>query len=100
MAVGVARMLGYTIPFNFNAPYTSKSIIEFWQRWHISLSNFITTYLYTPILRSFKGRATVKKGAAASVLAMAISGLWHGAGWTFVLWGLGHGIALGINQYW
>ena len=100
MAVGVARMFGYTIPFNFNAPYTSKSIIEFWQRWHISLSNFITTYLYTPILRSFKGRATVKKAAVASVMAMAISGLWHGAGWTFVLWGLGHGIALGLNQYW
>jgi alginate O-acetyltransferase complex protein AlgI len=100
MAVGVARMFGYTIPFNFNAPYTSKSIIEFWQRWHISLSSFITTYLYTPILRGFKGRATVKKAAVASVLAMAISGLWHGAGWTFVLWGLGHGIALGLNQYW
>ena len=100
MAVGVARMFGYTIPFNFNMPYASKSITEFWQRWHISLSSFITTYLYTPIIRSFKGRATVGKAAIASVLAMAISGVWHGAGWPFLLWGVGHGIALGINQYW
>lgn len=100
MAIGVARIFGYTIPFNFNVPYASKSITEFWQRWHITLSSFITTYLYTPILRRFKGRATVKKAAVASILAMTISGLWHGAGWTFVLWGLGHGIALATNQYW
>ena len=100
MAIGVARMFGYTIPFNFNAPYISKSISEFWQRWHISLSSFITTYLYTPILRSFKGRATVQRAAIVSVLAMAVSGVWHGAGWTFLLWGVGHGIALGVNQYW
>ena len=100
MAVGVARMFGYTLPFNFNAPYAAKSITEFWQRWHISLSSFITTYLYTPILRRFGRPATVKKAAVASVAAMTISGLWHGAGWTFVLWGLGHGIALALNQYW
>jgi D-alanyl-lipoteichoic acid acyltransferase DltB (MBOAT superfamily) len=100
MALGVARIFGYTIPFNFNMPYASKSITEFWQRWHISLSSFITTYLYTPIIRSFKGRATVGKAAIASVLAMAISGVWHGAGWPFLLWGVGHGVALGINQYW
>jgi alginate O-acetyltransferase complex protein AlgI len=100
MAIGVARMFGYIIPFNFNVPYVSKSITEFWQRWHISLSSFITTYLYTPILRSFKGRATVQKAAIASVMAMTISGVWHGAGWTFLLWGLGHGVALGVNQYW
>jgi alginate O-acetyltransferase complex protein AlgI len=99
MAVGAARMLGYTIPFNFNAPYKSKSIIEFWQRWHISLSNFITTYLYTPILRAFKGRATLAKAAVASILAMSISGLWHGPAWTFVAWGFCHGVALTVNQY-
>lgn len=100
MAVGVARMFGYTIPFNFNVPYASTSITEFWQRWHISLSGFITTYLYTPILRAFKGRATVRKAALASILAMSVSGLWHGAGWNYVLWGLCHGLALALNQYW
>ncbi len=100
MAVGIARIFGYTIPFNFNAPYTATSITEFWQRWHISLSSFITTYLYTPILRRFKGRATVRKAVVASILAMTISGLWHGAGWTFLLWGLGNGIAIALNQYW
>ncbi len=100
MAVGVAKMLGFTIPINFNVPYISKSIIEFWQRWHISLSNFITTYLYTPILRSFGGRATLAKSAVATILAMTISGLWHGPSWTYVVWGLCHGAALAINQYW
>jgi alginate O-acetyltransferase complex protein AlgI len=99
MAVGAARMLGFTTPFNFNAPYKSKSIIEFWQRWHISLSNFITTYLYTPILRSFKGRATLAKAAVASILALTITGFWHGAGWTFGVYGLCHGVALSLNQY-
>jgi alginate O-acetyltransferase complex protein AlgI len=99
MAVGAARMLGYTIPFNFNAPYKSKSIIEFWQRWHITLSGFITTYLYTPILIALKGRATVAKAAVASILAMTISGLWHGPAWTFVAWGFCHGVALTVNQY-
>ena len=99
MAVGAAQMLGYTIPFNFNAPYKSQSVIEFWQRWHISLSQFITTYLYTPILRRFKGKKTVAKASVASILAMAISGLWHGAAWTFVAWGLCHGTALAVNQY-
>jgi alginate O-acetyltransferase complex protein AlgI len=99
MAVGAARMLGYTIPFNFNAPYKSKSIIEFWQRWHMTLSSFITTYLYTPILLALKGRATLAKAAVASILAMTISGLWHGPAWTFVAWGFCHGVALTINQY-
>lgn len=99
MAVGAARMLGFTIPFNFNAPYKSKSIIEFWQRWHISLSNFITSYLYTPILTAFKGRATLAKAAVASILAMTITGFWHGAGWTFGAFGLCHGVALSVNQY-
>ncbi len=100
MALGIARMLGFTIPINFEAPYKSRSIIEFWQRWHISLSRFITHYLYTPILRGFKGRATLAKSAVATILAMTISGLWHGPAWTFVVWGLLHGLALGTNQYW
>jgi alginate O-acetyltransferase complex protein AlgI len=100
MARGIGRMLGFELPLNFNIPYISKSVIEFWQRWHMSLSGFITTYLYTPILRGFKGRATLAKSAVATIIAMSISGLWHGPAWTFVVWGLCHGVALATNQYW
>lgn len=99
MALGSARLLGIEIPQNFNAPYRSKSISEFWQRWHISLSNFITSYLYTPLLRSM-GTATLRTSAVATLLAMGIAGLWHGPAWTFVIFGLLHGVGLAINQTW
>lgn len=99
MAIGSALMLGIEIPRNFDSPYSAKSIIEFWQRWHISLTGFITTYLYTPILRSFKKR-TLFTSAIATFFAMGIAGLWHGAAWTFVIYGFLHGTYLGINQYW
>ncbi len=99
MAVGAALMLGIEIPQNFNAPYRSKSISEFWQRWHISLSNFITSYLYTPLLRSM-GTATVWTSALAILLAMGIAGLWHGPAWTFVVFGFLHGVGLSVNQIW
>jgi D-alanyl-lipoteichoic acid acyltransferase DltB (MBOAT superfamily) len=99
MAVGSAWILGFDIPQNFKAPYIAKSISEFWQRWHISLSNFITNYLYTPILRGM-GKATLRTSAIATLLAMGIAGLWHGPGWTYIVFGLMHGAALAINQYW
>lgn len=99
MAVGSALMLGIEIPRNFDAPLRSKSIIEFWQRWHITLSNFITNYLYTPILRSFP-RATLATASIATLIAMSVAGLWHGPSWTFVVFGTLHGAALVINQYW
>ena len=99
MAVGTAWMLGIDIPNNFNAPYISKSISEFWRRWHISLSNFITNYLFTPILRSM-GKATLTTSVIAVLLAMAIAGLWHGPAWTFILFGVLHGLALAANQVW
>ena len=99
MAVASALLLGVKIPHNFDAPLRSLSIIEFWQRWHISLSSFITTYLYTPILRSFK-RATLSTAAISTLLAMTIAGLWHGPAWTFVIFGAIHGTGLVINQYW
>jgi D-alanyl-lipoteichoic acid acyltransferase DltB (MBOAT superfamily) len=99
MAVACAWMLGIDIPQNFNAPYISKSISEFWKRWHISLSNFITDYLYTPILRSL-GKATITTSVIAVLIAMAIAGLWHGPAWTFVIFGTLHGCALAINQVW
>ena len=86
MAIGSAKMLGVDLPRNFDAPLRSKSIIEFWQRWHITLSQFITTYLYTPILKSFR-RATLATASIATLLAMALAGLWHGPSWTFVIFG-------------
>ncbi len=99
MAVGSAWMLGVDIPQNFNAPLRARSISEFWQRWHISLSNFITNYLYTPILRSFR-KATLGTSIFAIIVAMGIAGLWHGAAWKFAIYGLSHGVALAFNQIW
>jgi D-alanyl-lipoteichoic acid acyltransferase DltB (MBOAT superfamily) len=99
MAIGSALILGIEIPRNFNAPYRATSVIEFWQRWHISLSGFITTYLYTPILRSFR-RATLATASIATLLSMTIAGLWHGPSWGFIGFGTLHGAALVLNQYW
>jgi alginate O-acetyltransferase complex protein AlgI len=99
MAIGAANMLGIEIPRNFDRPLRSKSIIEFWQRWHISLSSFITTYLYTPILTSFS-QINLISASLATMLAMAIAGLWHGPSWTFVIFGLIHGVGLAANQVW
>jgi alginate O-acetyltransferase complex protein AlgI len=99
MAMGSALLLGIEIPRNFNVPYRSRSVVEFWQRWHISLSSFITTYLYTPIIRSM-GKATRRTSAIATLIAMLIAGLWHGPAWTYVLFGCAHGLALVVNQFW
>ena len=99
MAVGVGWLFNIELPVNFNSPYQAKNIIDFWKRWHISLTNFVTTYLYTPILRSF-GRVTFAASLCAVFLSMLISGLWHGAGWTFVIWGGLHGAALMLNHLW
>jgi alginate O-acetyltransferase complex protein AlgI len=99
MAIGVALSLGFEIPENFNSPFRSRSIIEFWQRWHMTLSNFITTYLYTPIVRSFK-KVTLAKASVATIIAMLIAGVWHGAGWNFAIYGALHGFALAANHYW
>jgi D-alanyl-lipoteichoic acid acyltransferase DltB (MBOAT superfamily) len=99
MAMGSAWLLGIQIPKNFNAPYLATSISEFWQRWHMSLTHFITNYLYTPILRSF-GKATLTTSAVATTLAMTIAGVWHGPAWTYTIFGVMHGVALAVNQIW
>jgi len=99
IALGAALLLGFVLPINFSTPYRSLSITEFWQRWHITLSQFITTYLYTPIVRSFK-RITLAKASLSTLIAMTIVGLWHGPAWTFVLFGAFHGAALVVNQVW
>lgn len=99
MALGVAWMFNIRLPANFNSPYKATSIIDFWKRWHMTLTNFITTYVYTPIVRSFS-RITFTASLVAIFLSMLVSGVWHGAGWTFALWGGLHGLALVINHWW
>jgi len=99
MAIGVGLLFNIVLPVNFNSPYKATTIIDFWKRWHMSLTNFITTYLYSPIMRSFR-KITFAKSMLATFLAMFIAGIWHGAGWTFILWGALHGAALVINHLW
>lgn len=99
MAVGVGLMFNIILPWNFNSPYKSANVIQFWQRWHMTLSNFITTYLYSPILRASRS-ITFSRSLTAIFIAMLISGVWHGAGWNFIIWGALHGAALVINHYW
>jgi alginate O-acetyltransferase complex protein AlgI len=104
MAMGSALLLGIEIPRNFDAPLRARSVSEFWQRWHISLSQFITTYLYTPMMKAMRQRkvfkTTLTTSAFAVFLAMMIAGLWHGPAWTFVVYGIIHGAALAVNQFW
>lgn len=99
MAIGLGWMFNITLPVNFNSPYQATNIIDFWKRWHMTLTHFITTYVYTPILRGI-GKITFAKSLVAVFLAMFISGVWHGAGWTFVIWGSLHALALVINHIW
>lgn len=88
MALGLARMLNFRIPTNFNSPYKAASIGEFWERWHMTLTRFLTRYIYIPLGGSRKG---LVRTCVNTMLVFMISGLWHGANWTFVLWGTLHG---------
>ena len=117
MALGAARLFGIRLPVNFNSPLRSSSIIDFWLRWHVSLTRFLTAYIYNPIAlyltrrrlasgkAGFGGRNTTF-GAFAQLLLLPtmitffISGIWHGAGYLFILWGLMHGAYLTINHGW
>ena len=89
MAIGLGRMFGFQFLENFNLPYTARSIKEFWRRWHISLSSWFKNYLYIPLGGNRKGQA---RTALNRFLVFFTTGLWHGANWTFVLWGLWHGL--------
>lgn len=99
MAVGVALLFNMQLPTNFRSPYRAKNIITFWQNWHITLSRFITNYLYTPILRSFN-KIDFARSMVATLLAMLIAGFWHGADWRFVVFGAMHGFGLVLNHIW
>ena len=91
IAVGSARILGFKLMENFNTPYYSRSISEFWRRWHISLSSWFRDYLYDPLVGKFSNSAG---WALAILITFGVSGLWHGAAWTYVVWGLLNGIYL------
>jgi D-alanyl-lipoteichoic acid acyltransferase DltB (MBOAT superfamily) len=97
MAVGLARMFGFRLPVNFYSPYKSTSIIDFWRRWHITLSRFLRDYLYIPLGGNRHGpaRRYINLG-----IVMLLGGFWHGANWTFVVWGGVHGLMLGVNHAW
>jgi len=97
MAVGLSLCLGVRLPLNFNSPYKSTSIIEFWRRWHMSLSTFLRDYLYVPLGGNRKGPS---RRYVNLFITMLLGGLWHGAAWTFVLWGGLHGAFLAVNHLW
>ena len=117
MAIGIARMFSVRYPFNFDAPYQALSIIDFWQRWHMSLTRFIMVYIYTPLsthmarLEMNRGRGSYKKiiqtfsgfckvVALPMMITMTLAGVWHGYGITFLVFGAVHGVFLTINNFW
>ena len=97
MAIGLSLCLGIRLPINFDSPYQATSLIDFWRRWHISLSTFLRDYLYVPLGGNRHGTA---RRYLNLVLTMLLGGLWHGASWTFVLWGALHGAGLVLNHLW
>ncbi len=97
VAIGISKWLGITIPTNFLSPYQSKSISEFWRRWHISLSSWLRDYLYIPLGGNKNG--TIKTNINL-FLTMLIGGFWHGASWNFIIWGALHGFGLILNKIW
>ena len=97
MAIGLGIMLGIKLPFNFNSPYKATNIIEFWRRWHMTLSRFLRDYLYIPLGGNRKGTISRYNNL---IVTMLLGGLWHGASWTFVVWGGLHGFYLIINHSW
>ena len=97
MAIGLALMFGIRLPVNFRSPYQANSIIEFWRRWHITLSRFLRDYLYIPLGGNRLGR---HRRYTNLMVTMLLGGLWHGAGWTFLIWGGLHGLYLCINHVW
>jgi D-alanyl-lipoteichoic acid acyltransferase DltB (MBOAT superfamily) len=97
MAIGLSRMFGVKLPLNFDSPYKSLDIIDFWRRWHMTLSRFLRDYLYFPLGGNRLGPS---RRHVNLMVTMVLGGLWHGAAWTFVLWGTLHGVYLVINHLW
>ena len=97
MAIGAARCFGIRFPANFNSPYKASNIVEFWRRWHMTLSRFLRDYLYIPLGGNRRGPV---RRYANLMITMLLGGLWHGAAWTFVIWGGLHGVYLMVNHGW
>lgn len=97
MAIGLGRMFGIKLPLNFNSPYKAGNIIEFWRCWHMTLSRFLRDYLYIPLGGNRKG--TTRRHVNL-MITMILGGLWHGAGWNFIIWGALHGFYLVVNHVW
>jgi alginate O-acetyltransferase complex protein AlgI len=95
IAIGISLLLGFELPENFNAPYTARTIQDFWRRWHITLSSWLRDYLYIPLGGNRKGRGRTYVNLIVTFL---LAGLWHGAGWTFVFWGGMHGVGLALER--
>ena len=115
MALGAARMFGIVLPVNFNSPLKASNIIDFWNRWHITLTRFLTAYIFTPLAIRATRNITLRKSghnpagrvreflsalALPTLFTMFVSGVWHGAGYQFVVWGSLHGVYLVINHSW
>lgn len=97
MAIGVSKIFGINLPRNFNLPYLSHNVTEFWKRWHITLSSWLQEYLYINLGGNRKGKLQTYINL---ILTMVLGGIWHGANWTFIVWGLIHGIALDVHKVW
>lgn len=96
MAIGIALLLGFRFPINFNSPYKADSVTDFWHRWHISLSTWLRDYLYISLGGNRKGKIRTYLNL---FLTMLLGGLWHGASWNFIVWGCLHGVALAVHKY-
>ena len=97
MAIGLSRLFGVRLPLNFDSPYKSRNIVEFWRRWHMTLSRFLRDYLYIPLGGNRHGPV---RRYANLMATMVLGGLWHGADWNFMIWGFLHGVYLVINHLW
>ena len=95
MAIGISWMLNLDLPVNFDSPYKAYSVVEFWKRWHISLTRFLTKYIYIPLGGSRKGNL---RTYCNTMIVFLCSGIWHGASWMFVLWGALHGVAMVLTK--
>ncbi|MGL5050706.1 MAG: MBOAT family O-acyltransferase, partial [Fusobacteriaceae bacterium] len=97
MAMGIALMFNIILPLNFNSPYKSTNIQEFWKRWHMTLGRFLTNYLYIPLGGNKKGELKTLRNL---LIVFLVSGIWHGAGWNFIIWGALHGAAILVHRIW
>ncbi len=109
MAIGLAKMFNINLPLNFNSPYKAFNIIDFWRRWHITLTKFLTEFIFTPLNLKVSRRALVYNKELVSnnlilyfslIITFLVSGIWHGSNWNFIFWGFLHGIFLSLNFFW